>query len=101
MGCIAHPDRRFSDFLGLHGKLTEKYLPNGRLLPPVPEKDVYNLAMLKIGGATGTGEQGEGEKCTVGGRVHVRCRVAQHLDREYLKPALVPEQSLLKKWNVS
>ncbi len=53
--------RRFSDFLGLHGKLTEKYVPSGRLLPPVPEKDVYNLAMLKIGGGGGGGSQDHGE----------------------------------------
>lgn len=30
--------RRFSDFLGLHNKLTEKYLRNGRLIPPAPQK---------------------------------------------------------------
>ncbi len=32
--------RRFSDFLGLHEKLTEKYLHKGRLVPSPPEKDV-------------------------------------------------------------
>lgn len=32
--------RRFSDFLGLHDKLTEKYLRNGRIIPPAPEKSV-------------------------------------------------------------
>lgn len=32
--------RRFSDFLGLHDKLTEKYLKNGRIIPPAPEKSV-------------------------------------------------------------
>lgn len=32
--------RRFSDFLGLHGKLSEKYLRNGRIIPPAPEKSV-------------------------------------------------------------
>lgn len=32
--------RRFSDFLGLHDKLTEKYLRNGRIIPPAPEKNV-------------------------------------------------------------
>lgn len=33
-------NRRFSDFLGLHDKLTEKYLRNGRIIPPAPEKNV-------------------------------------------------------------
>ena len=32
--------RRFSDFLGLHDKLTEKYLRSGRIIPPAPEKSV-------------------------------------------------------------
>lgn len=32
--------RRFSDFLGLHDKLTEKYLKSGRIIPPAPEKSV-------------------------------------------------------------
>lgn len=31
--------RRFSDFLGLHDKLTDKYLRNGRIIPPAPEKN--------------------------------------------------------------
>lgn len=37
--------RRFSDFLGLHDKLTEKYLKVGRIIPPAPEKSV--VGMLK------------------------------------------------------
>lgn len=32
--------RRFSDFLGLHEKLAEKYLHKGRLVPAPPEKNV-------------------------------------------------------------
>lgn len=32
--------RRFSDFLGLHDKLTDKYLKVGRIIPPAPEKSV-------------------------------------------------------------
>ena len=38
--------RRFSDFLGLHDKLTEKYLRSGRIIPPAPEKSV--IGKLKI-----------------------------------------------------
>ena len=29
---------RFSDFLGLRDKLAEKYLQNGRIIPPAPDK---------------------------------------------------------------
>lgn len=32
--------RRFSDFLGLHEKMTEKYLRSGRIIPPAPEKSI-------------------------------------------------------------
>lgn len=35
-----HVMRRFSDFLGLHDKLVEKYLRLGRIIPPAPEKSV-------------------------------------------------------------
>lgn len=37
--------RRFSDFLGLHDKLTDKYLRNGRIIPPAPEKSVIGTDM--------------------------------------------------------
>ena len=32
--------RRFSDFLGLHMQLSERYMQLGRLVPPAPEKSV-------------------------------------------------------------
>ena len=32
-------NRRFSDFLGLHDKLVDKFLRNGRIIPPAPEKN--------------------------------------------------------------
>jgi len=35
--------RRFSDFLGLHDKLAEKYLHKGRLVPAPPEKNVVGM----------------------------------------------------------
>jgi hypothetical protein len=35
--------RRFSDFLGLHEKLTEKHLHHGCIIPPPPEKSVIGL----------------------------------------------------------
>lgn len=43
--------RRFSDFLGLHDKLTEKYLKVGRIIPPAPEKSVIGNAKMKMGQA--------------------------------------------------
>ncbi len=32
--------RRFSDFLGLHQRLMDKHLANGRIIPPAPEKSM-------------------------------------------------------------
>ena len=32
--------RRFSDFLGLYYRLSEKYTHLGRIVPPAPEKSV-------------------------------------------------------------
>ncbi|XP_053614432.1 sorting nexin-2 isoform X2 [Plodia interpunctella] len=40
--------RRFSDFLGLHEKLTEKYLRSGRVIPPAPEKSIVGTTKLKM-----------------------------------------------------
>lgn len=40
--------RRFSDFLGLHDKLVEKYLRSGRIIPPAPEKSVIGTTKIKM-----------------------------------------------------
>ena len=40
--------RRFSDFLGLHDKLSEKYRQNGRIIPPAPDKSVVGMTKVKI-----------------------------------------------------
>jgi len=40
--------RRFSDFLGLREKLADKYLYNGRIVPPAPSKQAYNTAKVKM-----------------------------------------------------
>merc|ERR1711936_595505 len=40
--------RRFSDFLGLRDKLTEKYLQNGRIVPPAPDKSVIGMTKVKM-----------------------------------------------------
>ena len=41
-------DRRFSDFLGLHDKLSEKYLQNGRIIPPAPDKSLVGMTKVKM-----------------------------------------------------
>jgi len=41
-------NRRFSDFLGLHDKLAEKYRQNGRIIPPAPDKSVVGMTKVKI-----------------------------------------------------
>lgn len=45
--------RRFSDFLGVHEKLSEKYLPRGRIIPPAPEKSILGTTKVKMGGVNG------------------------------------------------
>ena len=40
--------RRFSDFLGLHDKLVDKYLRTGRIIPPAPEKSVMGTTKIKM-----------------------------------------------------
>lgn len=40
--------RRFSDFLGLHDKLTDKYLKVGRIIPPAPEKSVIGKMIIMV-----------------------------------------------------
>ena len=40
--------RRFSDFLGLHNKLINRYLHTGYLLPLPPEKDSISMVKVKI-----------------------------------------------------
>lgn len=41
-------NRRFSDFLGLRDKLSEKYLQNGRIIPPCPDKSVLGMTKVKM-----------------------------------------------------
>lgn len=41
--------RRFSDFLGLYEKLSEKHSANGFIVPPPPEKSVLGMTKLKVG----------------------------------------------------
>ncbi|KAM3609514.1 uncharacterized protein V6R79_016131 [Siganus canaliculatus] len=41
--------RRFSDFLGLFEKLSEKHGPNGCIVPPPPEKSILGMTKVKVG----------------------------------------------------
>ncbi|KAG5894964.1 hypothetical protein JTB14_023312 [Gonioctena quinquepunctata] len=50
--------RRFSDFLGLHDKLTEKYLKVGRIIPPAPEKSVIGMTKVKMSSQEGSTANG-------------------------------------------
>jgi len=52
-------DRRFSDFLGLHDKLSEKYLQNGRIIPPAPDKSVVGMTKVKMSKESGESVQDE------------------------------------------
>ena len=45
--------RRFSDFLGMHEKLTEKHAPLGRIIPPAPEKNLVGSTKVKLGQSVG------------------------------------------------
>ena len=49
--------RRFSDFLALHDKLVQKYLHSGYIIPPTPDKNLFETARLKI---KKPGEKGRG-----------------------------------------
>ncbi|XP_078589460.1 sorting nexin-2-like isoform X4 [Branchiostoma floridae x Branchiostoma japonicum] len=40
--------RRFSDFLGLHEKLSQKHVHIGRIVPPAPEKSVVGMTKIKM-----------------------------------------------------
>ena len=41
--------RRFSDFLGLHERLNAKFLVQGKVVPPAPEKSVLGMTKVKLG----------------------------------------------------
>ncbi|KAK4884678.1 hypothetical protein RN001_000949 [Aquatica leii] len=77
--------RRFSDFLGLHEKLTEKYLKVGRIIPPAPEKSVIGMTKIKMS------SQPEGGTVTNGNEFIERRRscLERYLRRTAQHPVLV------------
>ncbi|CAG9797395.1 unnamed protein product [Chironomus riparius] len=42
-------NRRFSDFLGLHEQLVERYLRAGFIIPPAPSKNILGATKVKMG----------------------------------------------------
>ena len=69
-------NRRFSDFLGLRDKLAEKYLQNGRIIPPAPDKYKWpaefwcwlNFFLRSVIGMTKVKMSKEDEDATQSGR---------------------------------
>lgn len=41
--------RRFSDFLGIHALLVDKYLRLGQIIPPAPSKNIIGSTKVKMG----------------------------------------------------
>ncbi|XP_060536170.1 sorting nexin-2-like [Cylas formicarius] len=76
--------RRFSDFLGLHDKLIEKYLKLGRIIPPAPEKSVIGMTKIKMGSST------EGNSANGNDFIERRrSSLERYLKRTALHPVLV------------
>ncbi|XP_050306039.1 sorting nexin-2-like [Anthonomus grandis grandis] len=76
--------RRFSDFLGLHDKLIEKYLKVGRIIPPAPEKSVIGMTKIKMGSSTETAQNNGSEFVE-----RRRAALERYLKRTAQHPALI------------
>lgn len=50
--------RRFSDFLGLHEKMVERYLRRGIIIPIAPSKNIIGSTKVKMGGHQNNTEPG-------------------------------------------
>ena len=84
-------NRRFSDFLGLHDKLSEKYLQNGRIIPPAPDKSVVGMTKVKMSkdvGAGGGGEAVQDEVRRVHTTVHTLFIRIRDLSGFFQKPSI-------------
>ncbi|CAG9857924.1 unnamed protein product [Phyllotreta striolata] len=79
--------RRFSDFLGLHDKLTEKYLKVGRIIPPAPEKSVIGMTKIKMSSQDGTPTNGGGDFVE-----RRRASLERYLRRTAQHPVLLEDQ---------
>jgi len=81
--------RRFSDFLGLHDKLVEKFIRSGRIIPPAPEKSVIGMTKVKI---SGQNEQGSSNEF-IGRR---KASLERYLRRTAAHPVLVVDPDFKK-----
>ena len=72
-------NRRFSDFLGLHDKLSEKYLPSGRIIPPAPDKSVVGMTKDKMSKESGESVQDEESRTAI-------ASFACSLESNFLRP---------------
>lgn len=71
-------ERRFSDFLGLREKLSQKFLVEGYIIPPAPDKNVmatFQAKMTKEESTTSNDEFLERRKCALERFLN---RIAQH-----------------------
>eukprot|EP00095_Tigriopus_kingsejongensis_P004546 snap_masked-scaffold893_size84343-processed-gene-0.3 protein:Tk04546 transcript:snap_masked-scaffold893_size84343-processed-gene-0.3-mRNA-1 annotation:"sorting nexin-2" len=59
--------RRFSDFLGLHKKLSDKHLPRGRIIPPAPEKSLVGTTRVKMAASGQSNSNGSGDESSSNG----------------------------------
>lgn len=78
--------RRFSDFLGLHDKLSEKYLQNGRIIPPAPDKSIVGMTKVKMGKETTAAAASNGVEEANGGATN---GTASMPDEASFRPLLV------------
>lgn len=79
--------RRFSDFLGLHGKLASKYLHIGYIVPPAPEKSIVGMTKVKVG------KEDQSSNEFVEKR---RCALERYLMRTVKHPVLLKDPDVLQ-----
>ncbi|KRX20487.1 Sorting nexin-2, partial [Trichinella nelsoni] len=78
--------RRFSDFLGLHDSLAEKYIATGRIIPPAPSKNVIGMTKTKM--VKGTVEE---DPVTCEFLERRRASLERYIRRTALHPVLVQD----------
>ncbi|KAJ8417942.1 hypothetical protein AAFF_G00227850 [Aldrovandia affinis] len=74
--------RRYSDFLGLYEKLSDKHSQNGYVVPPPPEKSVLGMTKLKVGKEDSSSAEFVERR---------RAALERYLQRVVLHPALIQD----------
>lgn len=97
--------RRFSDFLGLHDLLVEKYLRRGRIIPPAPQKNLIGSTKVKM--SSTPNEPGVGMEWVENRRAALErflCRTAKHpvlcIDPDFIN-FLLSDEELPKSVNTA